>query len=292
MTQQKTTTPDKKSQTDNIKYHSNPFSLSFDKFGQLFENNIGWAIALIILPILGFFFQMMLSFVDALVSPEASAHAGHAHSGSHHLATVDPAAAGVAFLVVFALILFISCIIAVSIAIQVFIGGLFTYAVIENEAGRKAKFSSAIDAVVSRYQRLFFAQLLATVKIFAWTLLFIIPGIIAAFRYMLLPFVIMDEPASEKGVKKSHDRVKALVAGRKMEVFGVYTIATIIPLIGGITQLVGNAALYRQLQIFHDKKLEKPSVHWLNYFGLVLFGILMLLIFAITALAIVVAINS
>lgn len=292
MTQQKTTTQDKKPQADSIKYHSNPFSLSFDKFGQLFEKNLGWAIALAILPLIGFVLNLIVSLIDVALSPEASAHAGHAHSGSHHLATVDPAAVGVAILAVFAFVLFIACIIAISVAIQVFIGGLFTYAVLENEAGRTARFSSAIDAVVSRYQRLFFAQLLATVKILGWTLLFIIPGIIAVFRYTLLPFVIMDEPASEKGVKKSHDRVKALVAGRKMEVFGVYTIGVIIPYIGGITQLIGNAALYRQLQIFNDKKLEKPPVHWLNYFGLVLFGILMLLIFAIITLAIVVAINS
>lgn len=261
-------------------YQSNPFSLSFDKFGLFFEKNLWWAILLIITPLLGLFFQMLLAAVGDTTSSEVQAHAGHEHG------TNSPVAFGfiAALLVALGIVIF-SALIVLATAINVFISGIFAYVSLENDAGRTARFGAAIDAVVARFRRLFLAQLLAIVKILAWTLLFIIPGIVAAFRYALLPYVILDESAKKKGVKESHERIKTLVNGRKREVFGVATVGTIIPIVGGINQLVGNAALYRQLQISSDQKIEKPDVHWLNYFGFILIGLYVLLIMFIVSLA-------
>lgn len=256
-------------------YQSNPFLLSFNTFGQFFEKNLGWAIALILLPIVGFFFQMFSSMLNIISSNT------HAASGMD-----TPTAVGFVSVLFIVVAIFIAVMVVASVAINTFIYGLFTYAALENNAGRKAGFSDALNAVVARFWRLLLAQLLAIVKILGWTLLFIVPGIIATFRYALLPFVILDEPASETGVKKSHDRVKALVAGRKREVFGVATVAGIIPIVGGINQLIGNAALYRQLQVFADKKLEKPEVHWLNYLGFLLLGLYILFIAVIVAIVV------
>lgn len=260
-------------------YQSNPFSLSFNTFGQFFEKNLGWAIALILLPAIGFFFQIIVSAMSTI-------------SSNAHAANLDATPTTIGFVsVIFIIAAIIIAIASVAgIAINIFIYGLFTYVAMENDAGRKAGFSDAMNVVVARFWRLFLAQLLATVKIIGWTLLFIVPGIIAAFRYALLPFVILDEPASETGVKKSHDRVKALVSGRKREVFGVATVAAIIPIVGGINQLLGNAALYRQLQTYYDKKLEKPEVHWLNYLGFVLLGLYILLIIMIVMIVAIAAI--
>lgn len=263
-------------------YQSNPFSLSFDKFGQFFEKNLGWAIALIILPIFGLFFQMLGAVVDT-TSSSVQAHAGHVHAIGN-----NPEAFG--FLAILLLVLGIvifSVLIVAFVAINVFISGIFTYVALENDAGRTANFSKAIDAVVARFWRLFLAQLLAIAKIFGWTLLFIIPGIVATFRYALLPYVILDQSAKEKGVKASHERVKTLVKGRKREVFGVATVAAIIPIVGGINQLVGNAALYRQLQVYGDNKIEKAPVHWLNYFGFILIALYLLLFTFIATMALI-----
>lgn len=290
MAKKQSTTSVTKNSTETV-YQSNPFALSFDKFGQFFEKNLGWAIALIILPIFGFFFQLLISIIDAATTPSAGAHGGHAHP-EIQLGSIDPATVGLISLTIVLVAVLLATIIVISVAIQTFISGLFSYVALENEAGRTARFSVAIDEVVARFWRLFLAQLLATAKIFGWTLLLIIPGIVAVFRYALLPYVIMDEPASKKGVKDSHDRVKALVAGRKREVFGVATVATIIPIIGNLIQFIGNAALYRQLQVFHDKKLEKPAVHWLNYFGFILIGLYALLIIFIAAIAILATVST
>ncbi|MDO8335217.1 MAG: hypothetical protein Q7T74_00320 [Candidatus Saccharibacteria bacterium] len=276
----KTSKPQAAAKTPTIAYQSNPFSLSFDKFGLFFEKNLGWAIVLIVVPILYFFLQMLGAALDTTTAS--------AHSAAHHAANSEVTpwlAATVVFLVAFSAII-IAAIIFVSVAFNSFISGVFAYVALENDAGRTASFRGAIDAVVARFWRLLLAQLLATVKIFGWTLLFIIPGIVAAFRYTLLPYLIMDEPATKKGVKESHERIKTLVKGRKREIFGVATVATIIPVVGSINQVVGNAALYRQLQVFSDKKLQKAPVHWLNYFGFILIGLYILLIAFVIAIAI------
>lgn len=162
--------------------------------------------------------------------------------------------------------------------------GIYSYVALQNHAGSSVGFNEAFNAVLKRFPRLFLAQLLATLKIIAWTFLFIIPGIIAAFRYALLPYVILDEPVEKKGVVDSHNRIKALVAGRKREVFGVSTVANLIPIVGPLLQLTGDAKLYRQLQVTHDTHTTRPKVHWLNYLGFVLIGLFVLFIAGIFAI--------
>jgi len=262
-------------------YISNPFSLSFNRIGTFFEKNLGWAIALIILPLVGFIFQLFLNIVGAIIDSSSSS----AHAYSLNDTQTASLAIGVIAIVAIIWILFVF----VGIAIQVFIGGVLTYVSLQNDEGKTASFKDAIDATVERFWRLLIAQLLANLKIFAWSLLLIIPGIIAAFRYSLLPYVIMDEPGENKGIRSSHNRVKALVKNRKREVFGVATVAGIIPFIGNLVQLTGNAALYRQLQVFHDNKLEKPTIHWLNYLGFILIGLFVVLaLFIILLVALII----
>ncbi len=292
-------------------YQSNPFSLSFNKFGLFFEKNLGWAIALLVIPV---FFGLLQfgSQIPWLLEPdttettstttkkEDTTYKNNYYSGDKEEKTPDftqysedeiPPLGAIAVIVSILVVLFVGIVILQAL-IQTFIFGMLTYVALENDAGRKASLRGSIDAVVSRFRRLFLAQLLASAKIFGWTLLLIIPGIIATFRYALLPFVIMDESPKNKGVVASHDRVKEIVAGRKREVFGVATVAVIIPIIGTIIQFVGNAALYRQLQSYHDQNGQKAPVHWLNYFGFMLIGIYLLFIIALVALLIAFAETS
>lgn len=257
-------------------YISNPFLLSFNRFGTFFEKNLGWALAIIILPFLGFIFQLMLNIIGALLSTSPSAHAS----------SLDQAeSTGLAIGLIAIIVIVYVCFVLLGIVFQVFITGVLTYVSLQNEADKTAPLKDAIDATVKRFWRLFIAQLLATIKIIAWSFLFIIPGIVAAFRYALLSYVIMDEPPENQGVKSAHERVKVLVRHRKREVFGVATVAAIIPVVGPILQITGNAALYRELQTFHDQKLEKPPIHWLNYLGFILIALLVLLLIAVGLLA-------
>ena len=60
-------------------------------------------------------------------------------------------------------------------------------------------------------------MLLRDVFIFLWSLLFVIPGIVAAYRYALAPYLIAEHP--EIGVMEAISQSKALMRGNKWRLF-------------------------------------------------------------------------
>ena len=54
-------------------------------------------------------------------------------------------------------------------------------------------------------------------QILAWSLLFVIPGIIAAYRYALVPYLMAEDP--ELSVGDAIERSKQLMVGRKWKLF-------------------------------------------------------------------------
>ncbi|MBO4880999.1 MAG: DUF975 family protein [Firmicutes bacterium] len=66
-------------------------------------------------------------------------------------------------------------------------------------------------------QRAIVLHILIVIKIFLWTLLFIIPGIIAAFRYSMAPYILADDPNKDPGqcIAESCEMMK----GNKMAYF-------------------------------------------------------------------------
>lgn len=71
-----------------------------------------------------------------------------------------------------------------------------------------------------RYLHNVWGALLMMLKIFAWTLLFIIPGIIKSFSYAMTPYILYNEPelSAWKAIKKS----KAMMKGHKFDLFYLY----------------------------------------------------------------------
>lgn len=254
-------------------YNSNPFTLGFDALGRFFNTNTPWAIVLIVLSFVGLIGQFGNSVMQSANQQKATTFSQSPALSSSSSSDATTIIALVVFIGVFVLLL--SVIIGV---IAIFVKGMLSHVALESEKGNSVSFSEAFQAVTKRFWRLLGAELLAYVKIFGWFLLFIVPGIVAAYRYTLLSYVIMDEPEDAKGVTAAHTRVKVLVQHRLLEVFGISTVGAIIPVIGQLISLSGNAALYRQMQIYTDNNLEKPKKHWLNYLGLILVGFFVLLI--------------
>jgi hypothetical protein len=174
----------------------------------------------------------------------------------------------------------IAAFIIIVIALQALLQGMFHYAALQSEKQKKTSLAEAFSATKERFWRLYCAIALADLKIFAWCLLLVVPGIIALLRYTLLSYVIMDEPAKETGAISAHNRVKQLTKGRLLEVFGIGAVGGIIPVVGPLLETAGNAALYRQLQIYNDKKLAKPKIHWVNYLAVALITMLVALVIA------------
>jgi uncharacterized membrane protein len=63
----------------------------------------------------------------------------------------------------------------------------------------------------------FFVVLLSSIFIFLWSLLFVVPGIIAAYRYSMAYFVIVDDP--DCGPLEALQRSKEMMVGRKWKLF-------------------------------------------------------------------------
>ncbi len=279
-------------------YDSNPFTLAFNSLTRMFNKNVGWAIAILVLGFFSFIGQSISNLSSNSYTPSSTPSSQVQDYPSLGMPNPNPRTdvsdTNVAAVIAIALLVLVivTAIIVVGTAISVFIGGMFSYVALQSEKEKSVSFSEAWEATAKRFWRLLGAQLLAGLKIFGWTLLLIVPGIIAAFRYALLPYVIMAEGADSKGVIKSHDSTKALVKGRLMEVFGVATVAGIIPFIGSLLGITGNAALYTQMKAYSDAGVEKPKIHWLNYLGLILLGALFAFILLIGILVVIIAVAA
>lgn len=239
--------------TPKIAYISNPFVLAYRAAKRLYATNKGWAIVFIVLGILSSFQSNYdaTSNQSTLENPVGT--------------TIDPA---LVFFILIAVLVFSLLV----VVITVYLTGLFSFVALQSEKGNTVSVGDAVRAVNKKFHLLLKASLLAGLKILGWTLLFIIPGIIASLRYTLLAYLIMDSDTEGKQaqpVKATHDRIKQLTKGRLWEVFGM-SFTSIVPLAGTLFNVAGSAALYRQLQVYTDKKAEKPPIHWLNYLGAIL----------------------
>ncbi len=71
-----------------------------------------------------------------------------------------------------------------------------------------------------RYARILRTYLLSYIIVCLWSLLLIIPGIIKALSYSLMPFILKDEPTL--GAREVLARSSALMAGRRWHLFCLY----------------------------------------------------------------------
>lgn len=115
-----------------------------------------------------------------------------------------------------------------------FAAGMFTFSValfiiggavelgfnLFNIAQYQAPGQPKFEILFSRFQlfgRALYLRFLMFLKIFVWTLLFIVPGIVAAYRYALAPYLLAENPnlTAEEAIEKS----KALMYGYKGRLF-------------------------------------------------------------------------
>ena len=68
-----------------------------------------------------------------------------------------------------------------------------------------------------RWKTLGFCALLRTLYVTLWTLLFIIPGIIATYTYAMTPFILAEDPSI--GPNEAIERSKRLMYGHRWELF-------------------------------------------------------------------------
>ena len=74
-------------------------------------------------------------------------------------------------------------------------------------------------AYANDYVRIFLTGLLESVFIFLWALLLVIPGIIKAFAYALVPFILADEKYKDKKAMEVLKLSEEMMNGHKMDLF-------------------------------------------------------------------------
>lgn len=264
-------------------YDSNPFTLIFNSFNRFFKTNMWWGISLLVLGFLSFGWQSLSQFssVPASNEPSPKMSSDSLEKNFSWLQNITPEQIIALSSIAILLILFVALISLVYFAMYTYVYGAFAYVALQSEKGKSVQFEEALREVNKRFWRLFLAQGLANIKIFLWTLLFIIPGIIAALRYALLTYVIMDQSEKEKGIVVTHTRTKQIVKGKLMEVFGMLVASGIIPFIGDTLRVTGSAAQYNQLSFTHDHGVTRPKTHLLNYIGFLLALLCVFLVVAI-----------
>ena len=82
--------------------------------------------------------------------------------------------------------------------------------------GEEAKFSDLFSAF-DQFIEALWMRIRVFLQVFAWSLLLIIPGIVAAYRYAMVPYLMADHP--EMTVAQAFDRSKAMMNGHKGELF-------------------------------------------------------------------------
>ena len=108
----------------------------------------------------------------------------------------------------------------ISFAVSLFIGSVVTigYAWFNLELidGGEPSISS-LFAYFSCWKTAVAAQLLATLYIFLWTLLLIIPGIVASFSYAMVHYVLADDP--DLTAREALARSKKIMEGNRFRLF-------------------------------------------------------------------------
>ena len=108
----------------------------------------------------------------------------------------------------------------VGMAISLFIGnaanvGLARYFIRNVET--KPAFAEAFYGFKVKYFRNIGTMLLVGIKVVLWSLLLVIPGIIKAYEYAIIPYILADDP--EISSKDAFKKAKEMMKGNKWRLF-------------------------------------------------------------------------
>lgn len=167
------------------------------------------------------------------------------------------------------------CLIIVWTIIAFIIGGVITLGYARFNLNLVDYTGAEFHDLFSEFERFgdgFCMQLLRAIYIFLWTLLLIIPGIVATYSYAMTPYILLEHPelSANEAIKQS----KQLMSGNKWRLFCLefsfigWYILSVLTLGIGFLWLnpyieASKAAFYRDLVgTISDEYYEDYSVHY------------------------------
>lgn len=155
------------------------------------------------------------------------------------------------------------------IMILALLGGVSAYTSYRASQHKHTSIKDAFKVSFDHLWAFLWLQIIINVKILLWALLFIIPGIIMAYRYSLAGLAFFDERKKLRGNNAIKESLR-LTNGAWITTFASKSLLNLLTL-GGLQFLIetsANAVLYRQFDAIGDK--PKPEAHWLSWITLVI----------------------
>jgi len=182
-------------------------------------------------------------------------------------------------LIVLAIIVGLSLLVA--IFVSTLISGVFDYTAAQLAKGKTVTLPQALKSVLDRFFGYLWLNILIGIKVFLWSLLLIVPGIIMALRYSLSGVSFFEKELGANAATKDSSR---LVKGAWITTFSSFALFNIITfgMIQPVLQSGTLSVLYTQLNGYDAAKLDKPAAHWLSWLTLLLPMALFFLVILIT----------
>lgn len=238
-------------------YINNPFFVAVEGIRRFFVSALAAAVLLVILSASNTFNPAALTPAP-VADDQTNGVPAEVVSGPEF--TPDPAV-----LITFGIIALV--ILAAFIVIGTILGGIIYYSAARISNDQYASLKDAWQATRDNFGAFLWLQVLMGLKLIAWTLLFIVPGIIMYYRYSLASIAFFDKGLRGNAAIKDS---LALTKGSWLTTFASQTLFTYVSL-GTLSTLVtvgASAILYRQ---FNNTPLAKrPKTHELSIATLII----------------------
>lgn len=265
-----------KTPTKTIAYENNPFFVAVNGLELLFKKAKAIGIALAILAGI----SMLSSVPSAFVPPtdDAPTTSQQAVQKEDEEIAKNISAVPVTVWVIIAGVVLI--LVALFMLIGVLVQGVIDYTAAQLANNKEVGFSDALHGVFGSFWGYLWVLVVATVKTLLWSLLFIIPGIIMAYRYSLAGTVYFDKKLKGNGSVKESARLTKnawLTTFASQSLLNIITLGIVEPLTMPGTQ----AVLYRQFRALDVAGAPKPAAHILSWLTLIIPIFLVLAVVAI-----------
>lgn len=238
----------------------NPFSVTIEGLTLLFSRAQSVALFLIAVIIIGFIFNVSTPSPEFTKDSTGKATEEFVRNAFAAPIEVQLTWAGMAVILA-----------AFILAVTTMLHGIASYTALQLSKGYEAKLGEAFNAVLENFGRYFIMYFIMNIKIVLWTLLFIVPGIIAYYRYSFAGMLFFDEDKKLRGNA-------AVTASSKLAKKGLLTLFASQFLFNLITffyadrliTLSSQAVLYREYTALENAKAKKPNAHTLSWLALAL----------------------
>lgn len=247
-----------KAKKPDTNYVNNPFFVAANGITLLFNLAVGVAVVMVMLSFLSFVINGWTSDTStsdseveqALTSWQSTVNGWTANEWT--LVIGSAVIIGLAFMMISSLL-----------------GGISSYTSYRLSRGERVAVSDAFREAFDRLWSFLWLQILIVVKIFLWSILFIIPGIIMAFRYTLAGVAFFDENKNLRGNAAIKESLR-LTKGAWITTFASNMLFNFLTFgfFGSVISTGVNAILYQQFGDLKDK--PKPAAHWLSWLTLAL----------------------